>query len=166
MFFLLRRIFSTSSVELFLSGSPEWVGSSRADTCLVIQCLIKNAMMTFRFRFMSQLTVSKQKAWASYLIAEPAFSPSERDHQLFWWSSGKESPCSTGNTGWALIWEDPNTMEHWSPCTTAFAGACALEPGNHNCWAHMMQLSWSQCALEPMPHKESRHCNEKLRHHS
>ena len=44
-----------------------------------------------------------------------------------------------GTSVWSLIWEDP------MGCRTTEPGhhdywACALEPGNCNCWAHVLQL--------------------------
>ena len=87
--------------ELVSFRSPRLLGPWGQIPGLSHSYLIKNANDdTFRFRFMSQPhSFLNRRPGASYLIAEPVFSPSERDHQLLWWSSGKESPCSTGNMG-------------------------------------------------------------------
>ena len=48
---------------------------------------------TFRFRFLSQPhSFLNRRPGASYLIAEPVFSPSERDQQLLWWSVVRNPP--------------------------------------------------------------------------
>ena len=40
--------------------------------------------------------------------------------------------------------------------------ACALDPGSHNCWAHLLQLLNE--AQEPVCCNKRSHCNEKPRH--
>ena len=56
---------------------------------------------------------------------------------------------------WSLVWKDLTCHTATKPVCHKY-GACALEPGNHSCWAHVNNY-WSPCALEPMLHKRNPH---------
>ena len=45
---------------------------------------------------------------------------------------------------WSLVWEDPTCSGATKPMCHNY-GACALEPGSHNYWAHMLQLLKPVC---------------------
>ena len=62
----------------------------------------------------------------------------------------------------SLFWEDSTCHRATKPAHLNY-WACALEPGRHNRWAHVLQLL-SPCILEPvLPNQRSPH-NEKTAH--
>ena len=129
---------------------------------------------TFRFTFLSQPhSFLNRRPGASYLIAEPVFSPSERDQQLLWWSVVRNPPGRQDRRcGFdPLSGKIPQAVEHQSPCTTTIEpvlwspAATTAEPTWCNYWsprAHAPQqekpLQWKAQA----PQLESSPCSPQL----
>ena len=62
----------------------------------------------------------------------------------------------------ALVREDPTCRGATKPLRHNY-WACALEPANHNCWAHVPQLLKPAC-LDPALRNKRSHRNEKPVH--
>ena len=74
----------------------------------------------------------------------------------------KNPPANAGDTGSALVQEDP-TCRRATKSVSHKYWACILEPTSHNYWAHVPQLLKPVC-LEPMLRNKRSHHSEKPEH--
>ena len=74
----------------------------------------------------------------------------------------KNLPDSAGDTGFALVWEDPTCCGATKPVRHNYWD-CILEPVSHNYWAHMPQLLKPANLVPVLRNRRSQH-NEKPAH--
>ena len=82
---------------------------------------------------------------------------------LPWWFSGKESSSQCRRCGFnPWSGEDPTGCRATKPMRHQ-CWVCALQPGSHNYWVHMLQLLKPMC-LEPLLHNKRSHWSKKPSH--